>query len=281
VAPTRSGRTGVDLGDVSEPATTAAVPKGDTGAAPEPTSVQSTDFPRFADLRPDGIMLSKYSDTYKVAWISVFNHGPGAINTYFGGATIASVRHAATLRTADGNYVTGSNVLASGKAGYLVAMVPLEAIALCSTQQVTIDSDPNNRLQWSFDSTNVFSNDKGNVKTPCLYWTSRMSKDLLEADYNEEYLGGKTLQQIVGGKFSGVQEGKCTHCHNNSPNPTAPLYHPPVAADGEFVPDKDAYYDGRRWAGPEGWAQRFQDTHYPKRAYMRGTISKWFAHGSQ
>jgi hypothetical protein len=281
VAPTRTGRTGAVVEDVSQPTSSATELKGDLGAAPAPTSVQTV-YPKFADLRPSGIMLSRYGDTLKAAWVSVFNHGPGALNAHDGKLTIRGVPYEAQLRTTNGVPVTDANPLAPNKAGYLVAVVPHDAFALCSTYLVTIDSDPETRLQWRFDGTDIFSNDTGNVKTPCLYWTSLMSRDLLEADYKEDYLGGKTLQQIVGGKYSFAENKKCTNCHNNSPNAMAGKYKPPVGVGGEFVPDKDVYYDGRTWAGPGGWAERFVNTMaYDKPPHMRGIFGKWVAHGSR
>jgi len=116
----------------------------------------------------------------------------------------------------------------------------------------------------------------GQRATAALTWTSPITAENIGADPDPR-AAGATLHDAINNLVSPRPDGKyCAECHY--PGGEVPYRPDP---DAEIGPT--SLVDGRTWAGPGGWAERFialdENAHFTKPAYVRAVFVKWLADG--
>lgn len=109
-----------------------------------------------------------------------------------------------------------------------------------------------------------------------LSWDAVMSEENLGtvADPN---VAGRTIADVLNSRVTGRPDGLlCSDCHYSGG--TIP-YRPNVVRGAPSTFGPNDVIDGRPWAGPDGWAERFVATgpgsSAPKPGYLRSVFFKW------
>ncbi len=118
-----------------------------------------------------------------------------------------------------------------------------------------------------------------NVSTSPLFWTSTISSMNAGEGATPETIE-TSIAEIIESKVS-VRSDKllCSHCHS----PGSSVAYQPPTGNVDFQIDPDTEVDGRTWAGPDGWAERFisRDSRvgFQKPLYLRALFRKWVNDG--
>lgn len=113
-----------------------------------------------------------------------------------------------------------------------------------------------------------------------LRWDAPLSVSTLGEEPNA-FVAGATLVDVINDRISARPDARlCAECHYPG---SAAAYGPALPEDRERDIGPDDVVDGRPWAGPDGWAERFiahgPDAQLEKPAYLRNVFSVWLADG--
>ena len=98
-----------------------------------------------------------------------------------------------------------------------------------------------------------------------LAWTTPIDPGHVESELDADVIGA-SLKEIVSGP-------RCTQCHHQDADLA---YAPPVAEGEVFAIAAEKFVSGRRWRGPNGWANAFLDAPaHVADAQMRALVERW------
>jgi hypothetical protein len=239
-------------------------------------------LPMSADLKMDGTMRFYGAGSSLGVQINVVNIG----NTPATGSGMVNVAgfnaQAEVYQYWDGS-PPPANTLNPGKRGYLMAYLPLGAVAPCNKYLTHIDTTRSIQFA-SGGAPDPFVNDEANVATQCVEWRTKINGDNFP-------IGGPPVTDnsifcIVSSFTVGRTDGKkCSNCHFTG---SGLPYSPPVARDSSAAIWPTDVINGRTWAGPNGWAQAFihMPTDVPglvssKPFFLQSLVQTWVDHGER
>jgi hypothetical protein len=272
-----------DLPDQAEPIAQDLRIIGDPPIDPPPRPPRPPAVPLSSDLKMDGTMRFYGAGSSLGVQINVTNIGNIAATGPSGQVNVGGYTAAASLHQYWGGTSTAANTVNPGERGYLMAYLPLGAIAPCNRYLTHIDTSRTIQTS-SGGAPDPFVNDEADVATQCLEWTTPISSN--NFSISDPLINGNTIGRIVSSITVGRQDGnRCSHCHFTG---SGLPYSPPVARDGNASIWPNDVIGGRTWAGPGGWAQAFihMPTDVPglissKPYYLQALIQTWVDHGER
>jgi hypothetical protein len=270
-----------DGGDNARPITDDLRIVGDLPDDP-PIIVKPPVAPMSADLKMDGTMRFYGAGSSLGVQINVVNIGNAAA-TGSGMVNVAGFNASASVYQYWDGSPPPSNTLLPGKRGYLMAYLPLGAVAPCTKYLTHIDTS--RTIQFATGGApDPFVNDEANVATQCVQWTTKLNGD--NFPISGPTITGNSIYCIISSFTVGRTDGnRCSNCHwSGSGLP----YSPPVARGSSAAIWPTDVINGRTWAGPNGWAQVF--IHLPtdmpalansKPFFLQSLMQTWVDHGER